>query len=265
MNEERGKTATGGLELMPWPEVDFEHFGPVEAVPLSRIKRIAGSNLQRNWVMIPHVTHQDEADVTAVEGQRQRHNRSVPDAQRLTLLAFVLKATAIALEAHPELNSSLRGDEVVLKRYYNLGFVAETPRGLVVPVLRNADSIGVMEIGAELRVMADRAREGKFGPEEMEGRTFTVSSIGHVGGTGFTPIINAPDVAILGLTRAVHKPVWEDGSFNPRLMLPLSLSYDHRVVDGATAARFTRTLAETLGSDNRLWVGDTGEPPPAGG
>jgi pyruvate dehydrogenase E2 component (dihydrolipoamide acetyltransferase) len=246
-----------GLELTPWPEVDFARYGPVETRRLSRIRRIAAANLRRNWVMIPHVTHRDEADVTNVDQRRQRGNASVgADAPRLTLLAFVLKATALALEACPELNSSLVGDEVVVKRYYNLGVVVETPRGLVVPVIRDAKRKSVEDIGGELTRLAAVARAGKLTPDEMDGRTFTVSSVGHIGGTGFTPIINAPDVAILGVARAARRPLWTGCDFVPRLMLPLCLSYDHRVVDGGEAARFTRRLAEILDDDQRTWPDD---------
>ncbi|MGZ5309131.1 MAG: 2-oxo acid dehydrogenase subunit E2 [Solirubrobacterales bacterium] len=237
----------GGLELPPWPEVDFAKHGPVERQPLPKIKQIAGPNLQRNWVTIPHVTHNDEADITELEAFRVRSNEKLAEqGVKLTMVGLLLKACVASLKEFPEFNSSLQGDSLVLKRYYHLGFAADTPQGLVVPVIRNVDSKDLVEIAGELRELSGKAREGKLGPAQMSGGTFTISSLGGIGGTGFTPIVNAPEVAILGVTRSARKPVWTDGEFVPRLMLPLSLSYDHRVIDGAAAARFCVHLAGVL-------------------
>jgi pyruvate dehydrogenase E2 component (dihydrolipoamide acetyltransferase) len=233
-----------GLGLAPWPQVDFEKFGPVERVPRSRIQKISGPNLARNWVMIPHVTHHDEADITDLEAFRKRTNEE--RGVKLTMVALLLKASVTALKEFPDFNASLDGDDLVVKRYYHLGFAADTPQGLVVPVIRDVDQKGLLEIGDELRELSGRAREGKLKGEEMRGGTFTISSLGGIGGTGFTPIVNAPEVAILGVTRSAMRPVWNGKEFAPRLMLPLSLSYDHRVIDGAAAARFTAFLAGVL-------------------
>jgi pyruvate dehydrogenase E2 component (dihydrolipoamide acetyltransferase) len=239
--------AVGGLEVLPWPKVDFEKFGEVERVALSRIKRISGPVLHRNWVTIPHVTHNDEADITELEAFRKRTNDEIAKSGvKLTMVALLLKACVPALQRFPELNSSLEGDELVLKRYYHLGFAADTPQGLVVPVIRDVDKKGLVDIASELTELSGKAREGKLGPSEMAGGTFTISSLGGLGGTSFTPIINAPEVAILGVTRAATKAVWDGGQFVPRLMVPLSLSYDHRVIDGALAARFTTYLVSVL-------------------
>lgn len=242
-----------GLEIAPWPKVDFEKYGEVERVALSRIKRISGPNLARNWVMIPHVTHDDEADITDLEAFRKQVNSEQSDA-KVTMVALLVKACAAALRQFPEFNSSLDGDELVIKRYYNVGFAADTPQGLLVPVIRDADRKGLLEIAGELRELSEKAREGKLSAEEMRGSTFTISSLGGIGGTGFTPIINAPEVAILGVTRSQMRPVWneEKGEFKPRLILPLSLSYDHRVIDGAAAARFVAHLANELGDLRRV-------------
>jgi pyruvate dehydrogenase E2 component (dihydrolipoamide acetyltransferase) len=235
------------LDLLPWPKVDFARFGPVETRALSRIRKISAANLARNWVMIPHVTQHDEADVTELEAFRGRLNEERPaDAPRVTLLAFLVKACAAALKRFPEFNASLDGDSLVLKRYYNVGFAADTPNGLVVPVVKEADRKGVLEIAGDLADLAARAREGKLAAADMQGGTFSISSLGGIGGTAFTPIIQAPEVAILGVSRAATRPVWDGRAFAPRLVLPLSLSYDHRVVDGAAAARFTTWLAELL-------------------
>ena len=235
------------LDLLPWPQVDFAAFGPVETRPLSRIKRISAANLARNWVMIPHVTQLDEADVTELEAFRVRLNEEhARDGLKVTLLAFLVKASVAALRRFPEFNSSLDGDSLVLKRYYNVGFAANTPNGLVVPVVKRADEKGVLEIARELGDLAARAREGKLGLGDLQGGTFSISSLGGIGGTAFTPIINAPEVAILGVSRGATRPVWDGEAFVPRLMLPLSLSYDHRVIDGAAAARFTALLAKLL-------------------
>jgi pyruvate dehydrogenase E2 component (dihydrolipoamide acetyltransferase) len=236
-----------GLEMAPWPKVDFEKYGPVERRALSRIAKISGPNLARNWVMIPHVTHHDDADVTELEAFRRRTNEEhAKEGVKLTMVALLLKASVVALRRFPQFNASLDGDDLVLKRYYHLGFAADTPQGLVVPVIRDVDRKGLIEIAGELTELSGRAREGKLKGEEMRGGTFTISSLGGIGGTGFTPIINAPEVAILGVTRSAQKPVWNGREFEPRLMLPLSLSYDHRVIDGAAAARFVAYLAAVL-------------------
>ena len=235
-----------GLELAPWPKVDFAKYGEVERVPLSRIKRISGPNVARNWVMIPHVTHNDEADITDLESFRKQIN-SEQDV-KVTMVALLVKACVASLRQFPDFNSSLDGDELVIKRYYNIGFAADTPHGLMVPVIKECDRKGLLEIAAELRELSGKAREGKISAEEMRGSTFTISSLGGIGGTSFTPIVNAPDVAILGATRSQIKPVWdaEAEEFKPRLILPLSLSYDHRVIDGADAARFIRWVCEAF-------------------
>jgi pyruvate dehydrogenase E2 component (dihydrolipoamide acetyltransferase) len=243
--------AGGGLQVAPWPTVDFERFGEVERVALSRIKRISGPALHRNWVTIPHVTHNDEADITDLEAFRKRTNDEIAKSGvKVTMVALLLKAVIPALQRFPEVNSSLEGDELVLKRYYNIGFAADTPQGLVVPVIRDVDAKGIVDIAAELTELSGKAREGKLGPSDMAGGTFTISSLGGIGGTSFTPIVNAPEVAILGVTRSATKPVWDGSQFVPRLMVPLSFSYDHRVIDGALAARFTAFLANVL-SDMR--------------
>jgi pyruvate dehydrogenase E2 component (dihydrolipoamide acetyltransferase) len=233
------------FDLPPWPALDFEKYGPTETVPLSRIRKLSGPNLHRNWVMIPHVTNNDEADVTELEAFRKQVNAEHPSA-KVTMLAFVIKAVVAALGAYPDLNSSLAGDSLILKKYYNIGFAADTPNGLVVPVLKAADTKGVLAIAAESAALAAKAREGKLTLGEMQGATFTISSLGGIGGTSFTPIINAPEVAILGVSRSALRPVWNGTAFVPRLMLPLSLSYDHRVIDGALAARFNAYLANVL-------------------
>jgi pyruvate dehydrogenase E2 component (dihydrolipoamide acetyltransferase) len=240
-----------GLNLAPWPSVDFEKFGPVERRPLSRIQKISGPNLARNWVMIPHVTHHDEADITDLEAFRKRVNEEyAKQGVKMTMVALLLKASVVALKRFEQFNASLDGDDLVLKRYYHLGFAADTPGGLVVPVIRDVDQKGLIEIASELAEMSGRARDGKLKGEEMRGGTFTISSLGGIGGTAFTPIVNAPEVAILGVTRSAMKPVWNGTEFVPRLMVPLSLSYDHRVIDGAKAARFTSFLVSVL-SDMR--------------
>jgi pyruvate dehydrogenase E2 component (dihydrolipoamide acetyltransferase) len=236
-----------GLELLPWPAVEFEKFGAVERVARSRIQRISAPNLARNWVMIPHVTHNDEADITDLEGWRQRLNDEHARAGvKFTMVAFLVAACVAALQAFPDVNASLDGDELVRKRYYNIGFAADTPGGLVVPVIRGADAKGLTEIAVELSELSGKAREGKLSADEMRGASFTISSLGGIGGTSFTPIINAPEVAILGVSRAAIKPVWDGAAFQPRLMVPLSLSYDHRVIDGASAARFVVHLVGVL-------------------
>jgi pyruvate dehydrogenase E2 component (dihydrolipoamide acetyltransferase) len=245
--------AVGGLEVIPWPKVDFEKFGEVERVALSRIKRISGPALHRNWVTIPHVTHNDEADITELEAFRKRTNDEIAKSGvKVTMVALLLKACIPALQRFPELNSSLEGDELVLKRYYHLGFAADTPQGLVVPVIKDVDEKGLVDIARELTELSGKAREGKLGPSDMAGGTFTISSLGGLGGTSFTPIVNAPEVAILGVTRSAMKPVWNGSEFVPRLMVPLSLSYDHRVIDGALAARFTTFLVSVLSDLRRV-------------
>jgi len=236
-----------GLALLPWPKLEFEKFGPVERVARSRIQRISAPNLARNWVMIPHVTHNDEADITELESWRKQLNdEHARDGVKMTMVSFLVLACVAALKAFPDFNSSLDGDELILKGYYNIGFAADTPGGLVVPVIRDADAKGLLEIAGELSSLSAKARDGKLSPAEMSGSTFTISSLGGIGGTSFTPIVNAPEVAILGVTRSAVKPVWSGAEFAPRLMLPLSLSYDHRVIDGAAAARFTAHLVRLL-------------------
>lgn len=245
------RAAGPGLELAPWPKIDFSKFGEIEMRPLSRIRRISRTNLARNWAMIPHVTQFDDADVTELEALRQKLGEEhAKDGVRVTLLAFVLKALVRSLQEFPEFNSSLDGDNLILRKYFHFGFAADTPEGLVVPVVRDVDKKGVLQIARETAELARAAREGKLRIGDIQGGCFTVSSLGGVGGASFTPIINAPEVAILGLSRLAQKPVWRDGSFVPRLMLPLSLSYDHRVIDGALAARFITHLSSTL-SDMR--------------
>ena len=235
-----------GLDLAPWPKVNFEKYGEVERVPLSRVKKISGPVLARNWVMIPHVTHNDEADITDLEAFRKEVNAEQKDV-KVTMVALLMKACVAALRQFPDFNSSLDGDELVIKRYYNIGFAADTPQGLLVPVIKEADRKGIIEIARELGELSEKAREGKISAEEMRGSTFTISSLGGIGGTSFTPIVNAPEVAILGVTRSKMQPVWDrTEEFVPRLMLPLSLSYDHRVIDGAAAARFVAHLAGEL-------------------
>jgi len=244
-----------GIEMAPWPSLEFERFGPIERVARGRIAKISAPSLARNWVMIPHVTHNDECDVTELEAWRRELNGQVAgDGVKLTMLAFLVLACVATLKQLPDFNSSLDGDELVLKRYYNIGFAADTPGGLVVPVIKQADRKGLLEVARELGTLSARAREGKLGPGDMQGGTFTISSLGGIGGTSFTPIVNAPEVAILGATRAAIKPVWNPDAheFAPRLMLPLSLSYDHRLIDGAAAARFVAQLASVLSDLRRV-------------
>ncbi len=236
-----------GLDLPPWPSIDFSKFGPVERVKRSRIQRISAPNLARNWVMIPHVTHNDDADITDLEAWRRELNQEHQgDGIKVTMVSFLVVAAVAALREFPTFNSSLDGDELVVKHYYNIGFAADTPGGLVVPVIKEADRKGLLEIAAELQRLSGKAREGKLSPGDMQGSTFTISSLGGIGGTSFTPIVNAPEVAILGVTRAAMKPVWDGKQFVPRLIVPLSLSYDHRVIDGAAAARFVAYLGREL-------------------
>ncbi len=251
--------ATGGAipGLLPWPVVDFAKFGAVERMPLTRIQKISGANLHRNWVMIPHVTHNDEADITELEAFRIQMNKEHEKAGiKFTMLAFVIKAAVAALRKHPTFNASLDGvgdqAQLVYKKYFNIGFAADTPNGLVVPVLKNADAKGIAQIAQEMAELSKKARDGKLGPADMTGGTFSISSLGGIGGTAFTPIVNAPEVAILGLSKSAMKPVWDGHAFQPRLMLPLSLSYDHRVIDGASGARFAATFAQLLGDFRRV-------------
>ncbi len=241
-----------GLNLLPWPKVDFAKFGAIEAAPLSRIKKISGQNLARNWAMIPHVTQHDEVDVTELEEFRVATNAAMAKAGvKLTMLAFIIKAAVVALKKYPDFNSSLDGDNLIVKKYWNIGFAADTPGGLMVPVIKGADQKGIIELGADMASLSAQAREGKLKPADMQGATFTISSLGGIGGTAFTPIINAPEVAILGVSKSMMKPVWDGRAFVPRLMLPLSLSYDHRVIDGAAGARFTAFLAQLLADMRR--------------
>lgn len=246
--------AAGGLAgLLPWPKVDFAKFGPVERRDLSRIKKISGANLHRNWVMIPHVTSYDVADITELEAFRVATNKeNEKSGVKVTMLAFVIKAVVSALRKFPDFNSSLDGDQLVYKQYMHIGFAADTPNGLVVPVLRDADKKGVLDISAEMAALSKKAREGKLGPSEMTGGCFSISSLGGLGTTYFTPLINAPEVAILGLSKSTVQPVWDGAAFQPRLMLPLSLSYDHRVIDGAAGARFNAYLAQVLADFRRV-------------
>jgi pyruvate dehydrogenase E2 component (dihydrolipoamide acetyltransferase) len=249
----------GGLNLLPWPKVDFSKFGEIEVRELSRIKKISGANLARNWAMIPHVTQHDDADITDLEALRvalNKENEGRADKSggiKLTMLAFLMKAAVSALKKYPDFNSSLDADgNHVLKKYFHIGFAADTPGGLVVPVVRDVDRKGVIEIAQETGELAKKARDGKLGPADMSGGCFSISSLGGIGGTSFTPIVNAPEVAILGVSKSAMKPVWDGKQFAPRLILPLSLSYDHRVIDGAAAARFTAYLAQVLADMRRV-------------
>ncbi len=247
--------ASGGAfpGLLPWPQVDFAKFGPIERKDLSRIKKISGANLHRNWVMIPHVTNNDEADITELEALRVQINKeNEKSGIKVTMLAFVIKAVVAALKKFPDFNASLDGDALVYKQYFNIGFAADTPNGLMVPVLKNADQKGILAISQETSELAKKAREGKLGPADMSGGCFSISSLGGIGGTHFTPIVNAPEVAILGLSKSALKPVWDGQVFQPRLCLPLSLSYDHRVIDGASAARFNAYLGQVLADFRRV-------------
>ena len=243
-----------GLNLLPWPQIDFSKFGEVETKALSKIKKISGANLARNWAMIPHVTQHDDADVTELEALRVALNKENEKAGiKFTMLGFIIKAVVAALKKYPDFNASLdaSGETLVLKKYFHVGFAADTPNGLVVPVLRDADKKGIVAIAQETTALAAKARDGKLGPADMSGGCFSISSLGGIGGTAFTPIVNAPEVAILGVSKSAIRPVWDGKAFQPRLLLPLSLSYDHRVIDGAAAARFTAYLAQILGDMRR--------------
>jgi pyruvate dehydrogenase E2 component (dihydrolipoamide acetyltransferase) len=243
----------GGISLLPWPSVDFTKFGPVESKPLSRIKKISAANLHRNWVMIPHVTNHDDADITDLEAFRVQMNKeNEKSGVRLSMLAFMIKAAVAALKKFPDFNASLDGDNLILKQYYHIGFAADTPNGLVVPVIRDCDKKGVIDIAKEMGDLAKLARDGKLKPDQMQGGCFTISSLGGIGGIYFTPIINAPEVAIMGACRSFYKPVWDGKQFVPRLVQPLSLSWDHRVIDGAAAARFNAYFANLLADFRRI-------------
>ena len=249
----------GGMTLLPWPKVDFAKFGAVERKDLSRIKKISGANLHRNWVMIPHVTNHDNADITELEAFRIQMNaenekaaKAGTPALKITMLAFVIKAIVSAMKKFPDFNASLDGDQLVYKQFFNIGFAADTPNGLVVPVLKDADKKGILQISAEMGELSKKARDGKLGGGDMQGGCISISSLGGIGGRYFHPIINAPEVAILGLSKSVMEPVWNGSEFKPRLMLPLSLSYDHRVIDGASAARFNAYLGQVLSDYRRI-------------
>jgi pyruvate dehydrogenase E2 component (dihydrolipoamide acetyltransferase) len=251
------KAAAGGsgvgLDLLPWPKVDFAKFGPIERKEMSRIKKISGANLTRNAIMIPAVTNHDDADITDLEAFRVSTNKeNEKSGIKVTMLAFLIKACVAALKKFPEFNASLDGDQLVLKKYFHIGFAADTPNGLVVPVIKDADQKGVVQIAKEMSELAAKARDGKLSPAEMTGGCFSISSLGGIGGTYFTPIINAPEVAILGVCKSTMQPVWDGKQFVPRLTLPLSLSYDHRVIDGASAARFNAYLGQLLADYRRI-------------
>ena len=250
-----GISGGGTLDLLPWPKVDFSKFGEIEVKPLSRIKKISGQNLSRNWVMIPAVTYHEDADITDLEAFRVQLNKeNEKTGNKLTMLAFLIKACVKAMQRFPEFNASLDGDNLVLKKYFNIGFAADTPNGLVVPVVKNADKKGVFEIARETGELAKLARDGKLKPADMSGACFTISSLGGIGGTYFAPIVNAPEVAILGVNKSAMKPVWDGKAFVPRLTLPLSLTADHRVIDGALATRFNVYVAELLADMRRMIV-----------
>ncbi len=242
-----------GLGLIPWPQVDFTKFGPVERKDRPRLKKISAANLHRNWVMIPHVTNHDDCDITDLEAFRVATNKENEKAGiKVTMLAFLIKACVAALKKFPEFNASIDGDQLVLKQYYHIGFAADTPNGLMVPVIKDADKKGIFQISQEMSDLAKKARDGKLSPAEMSGAGFTISSLGGIGGRYFTPIINAPEVAILGVCKSTIEPIWDGKAFQPRLMLPLSLSWDHRVIDGAGAARFNVYLGQILGDFRRV-------------
>ncbi len=244
-----------GLDLLPWPKVDFTKFGPVERQPLSRIKKISGANLHRNWVMIPHVCNHDDADITELEAFRVQMNKeNEKSGVKITMLAFLIKASVAALKKFPQFNASLDGDQLVLKQYFNIAFAADTPNGLVVPVIKDADKKGIIQISQEMGELAKKARDGKLGPADMQGACFTISSLGGIGGRYFTPIINAPEVAIMGVCKSRIEPVWDGKAFQPRLMQPLSLSWDHRVIDGAAAARFNAYFGQVLADFRRIML-----------
>ena len=241
--------------LLAWPQVDFTKFGEIERKELGRIKKISGANLHRNWVVIPHVTNHDDCDITELEAFRVQLNKeNEKSGVKLTMLAFMIKASVAALKKFPEFNASLDGDTLVLKKYFHIGFAADTPNGLVVPVIRDADKKGVMQISQEMGDLAKKARDGKLGPADMTGGCFSISSLGGIGGRYFTPIINAPEVAIMGVCKSAIEPRWDGKAFQPRLMLPLSLSWDHRVIDGAAAARFNAYFGQILTDFRRVML-----------
>ena len=256
----RTAAAGNGLSLLPWPKVDFAKFGEIEVKPLSRIQKISGANLARNWALIPHVTQHDHADITELEELRVLLNKENAASDKsgagikLTMLVFIMKAVVAGLKKYPDFNASLdaSGENLTLKKYFHIGFAADTPNGQVVPVIRDVDKKGLAELAREMGELAGKAREGKLGPAEMSGGCFSISSLGGIGGSAFTPIVNAPEVAILGVSKSSIQPVWDGKVFQPRLQLPLSLSYDHRVIDGASAARFTAYLAQLLGDMRRV-------------
>jgi pyruvate dehydrogenase E2 component (dihydrolipoamide acetyltransferase) len=247
--------APSGMGIPPIPAVDFSKFGPTEVEPLPRIKKISGPFLHRSWLNIPHVTHGDEADITEVDAYRKELDTAAKaEGYRVTLLAFLMKASVSALRAYPVVNSSLspEGDSLILKKYFNIGIAVDTPDGLVVPVITDVDRKGITELSKELGAVSGKAREGKLGPSDLQGGTFTITSLGGIGGTNFTPIVNAPEVAILGVVRSKRTPVWDGEQFVPRMILPVFLSFDHRVIDGALAARFMRHLCDALSDMRRL-------------
>jgi pyruvate dehydrogenase E2 component (dihydrolipoamide acetyltransferase) len=248
-----GASPGGGLDLLPWPKIDFTKFGPIETKPLSRIKKISGANLSRNWVMIPAVTYHEDADITDLEAFRVQFNKeNEKNGAKVTMLAFLIKAAVAGLKKFPEFNTSIDGDNLIYKQYVHIAFAADTPNGLVVPVVRDADKKGIVDIARETGDLAKLARDGKLQPAQMQGACFTISSVGGIGGTAFSPIINAPEVAILGVSKSSIKPVWDGKAFEPRLILPLSLSADHRVIDGALATRFNVYLAQLLADMRRV-------------
>ncbi|MCW5236465.1 dihydrolipoyllysine-residue acetyltransferase [Verminephrobacter eiseniae] len=247
--------SAAGLDLLPWPKIDFAKFGPVERKELGRIKKISGANLHRNWVLIPHVTNHDDADITELEAFRVQFNKENDKSGiKVTMLAFMIRAAVAALRKFPEFNASIDGEELVLKNYFHIGFAADTPNGLMVPVIRDADQKGIVQISQEMAELAKKARDGKLAPAEMSGAGFSISSLGGIGGRYFTPIINAPEVAIMGVCKSRLEPQWDGKQFVPRLMLPLSLSWDHRVIDGAAAARFNLYFASLLADMRRIMM-----------
>jgi pyruvate dehydrogenase E2 component (dihydrolipoamide acetyltransferase) len=258
MSDSKGHAAVGrptAVNIAPWPKVDFSKFGRTERAPLSKIRKLSGENLARNWVTIPHVTNFEDADITELEAFRNELICEEPSATtKITMLAFLIKAASVALKKFPQFNSSLIGDELVLKHYFHIGFAADTPNDLVVPVIRDVDTKGILQIAAELGMLAGQARDGKLKLPDTQGGCFTISSLGGIGGTGFTPIINAPEVAILGVTRAQTRPIWTGNQFQPRIILPIVLSWDHRVVDGAAAARFLSYSASLLEDFRRIAI-----------
>jgi pyruvate dehydrogenase E2 component (dihydrolipoamide acetyltransferase) len=248
-----GASLGGGLDLLPWPKIDFTKFGPIESKPLSRIKKISGANLSRNWVMIPAVTYHEDADITELEAFRAQFNKENEKiGAKVTMLAFLIKAAVAGLKKFPEFNTSIDGENLIYKQYCHIAFAADTPNGLVVPVIRDADKKGIVDIARETGDLARLARDGKLQPAQMQGACFTISSVGGIGGTAFSPIVNAPEVAILGVSKSSVKPVWDGKAFQPRLILPLSLSADHRVIDGALATRFNVYLAQLLADMRRV-------------